>query len=180
MKKIIATKIAFAAALLSLSAGSVAEHGRHYDYARVTRVEPIYESVSRKVPHQECWVETVRYDRDSGRPRSATGTILGGIIGAAVGNELGHHKRNKQVGAVAGAILGASIGRDVTNRRHPQQTVSEYRDVERCETRYRYESEERLVGYDVSYRYAGGEYHTTMDRHPGKRIKVAVSVQPAY
>lgn len=190
MKNTIAPKAVAAMVLLAISSGSLAEHGRqsdrrytdrHYDYARVTHVKPVYESYSRKVPHEECWVETVRYDRDSRQHRSATGTILGGIIGAAVGNKLGHKKRNKQVGAVAGAILGASIGRDVSRRRQGGgQSVSEYRDVERCETRYSHETEERLVGYHVTYRYGGNDYRTTTDEHPGKRLKVAVSVEPVY
>ncbi|MEX1032259.1 MAG: glycine zipper 2TM domain-containing protein [Cellvibrionaceae bacterium] len=173
-------KLITALVLLAVSSTALADRNRHVDYARVTDARPIYESYTRKVPYEECHVETVRYDRDSGAYRSATGTILGGVIGAAVGNKLGHKKRNKQVGAVAGAVLGASIGRDISHRNNEHHTVSEYRDVERCTTRYRHESEQRLVGYDVSYRYHGSEYRTTMDRHPGDRIKVAVSVDPVY
>lgn len=174
MKKTIA-----AITLLALTSGAMADRNHRVDYAKVTDVRPIYESYTRKTPHQECWVETVRYDQDRG-DRSATGTILGGIIGAAVGNELGHKKRNKQVGAVAGAVLGASIGRDISRRHETRATESRYREVERCETRYSHRTEQRVVGYDVSYRYRGDEYRTTLDQHPGKRIKVAVSVEPVY
>jgi uncharacterized protein YcfJ len=164
--------------LLTVCSTGWAERNRHFDYAEVKHVQPLYETHTRKVPRQECWVETVHYEREAPR-RSATPTIVGGIVGAAVGNRLGHSKRNKQVGAVAGAVLGASIGRDIGNRRD-HHSVTEVRDVERCATRYHYEKEERIVGYDVTYKYRGDRYHTTMDHHPGKRIKVAVSVHPVH
>lgn len=168
-----------AAVLLAISSTAWAEPNRHFDYAEVKHVQPIYESYTRKIPREECWVETVHYERETPH-RSATPTIVGGIVGAAVGNRLGHSKRNKQVGAVAGAVLGASIGHDISRRRGDRHTVTEVRDVERCETRYQHKTEKRIVGYDVTYKYRGDRYYTTMDHHPGKRIKVAVSVRPMH
>lgn len=175
MKKIIAT-----ITLLAITTSAFADRNRHVDYAKVTDVRPIHESYTRKLPHEECWVETVSYERESRGSGSATGTILGGVIGAAVGNKLGHKKRNKQVGALAGAVLGASVGRDISRRGGDHDRGRTYRDVERCETRYSTKTEQRLIGYDVGYRYRGGNYRTTMDQHPGKRIKVAVSVKPVH
>ncbi|MCZ0945124.1 MAG: glycine zipper 2TM domain-containing protein [Gammaproteobacteria bacterium] len=52
-----------------------------------------------------------------GAYRSSTPTLLGAIVGGALGNELGHKKRNKQIGAVVGALLGGSIGRDLAEQR---------------------------------------------------------------
>ncbi|MCW8195309.1 glycine zipper 2TM domain-containing protein [Proteobacteria bacterium 005FR1] len=174
MKTIVLTGI-----LLAVTSTALAGHERHYDYGEVKHVEPIYETHTRKVPREQCWVETVHYEREAPN-RSATPTIVGGIIGAAVGNRVGHSKRNKQVGAVAGAVLGASIGHDIGRRRADRHSVTEMRDVERCETRYHYQTEERIVGYDVTYKYRGERFHTTMDHHPGKRIKLAVSVHPVH
>lgn len=164
--------------LIACSHSVLGDDKRHYDYARVTEVRPIYESVERRVPEQDCWVETVAERRPA--YRSATGTILGGVVGAAVGNRLGHSKRNRQVGAVAGAVLGASIGRDISHRHSARHEAVAYRDVERCETRYRHVTDRRLIAYDVAYRYRGEIYHTTMDEHPGDRIRVAVSVHPVH
>lgn len=173
-------KITITALVLATFAGQASAHHNNsrFDYAKVSSVEPIYKTVTHRVPEQQCWTEIVRYDADG--YRSNTGTILGGIIGAAVGNNLGHSTRNKQVGAVAGAILGASIGSDISHRNQRNEIVTEYKDVERCETRYVTEHEERLVGYDVTYQYHGQTYLTRTNNHPGKRIKVAVSVRPAY
>jgi uncharacterized protein YcfJ len=45
-----------------------------------------------------------------------------------------------------------------------------------CETRTEYQTDERVVGYDVEYEYHGRIYHTRTDSHPGRRIRVAVDV----
>ena len=54
-----------------------------------------------------------------------------------------------------------------------------YRDEQRCKTYYDVETEERLTGYEVSYRFSGREYQTITDQHPGKKLRVRVGVEPA-
>jgi uncharacterized protein YcfJ len=137
--------------------------GHYYDYARVRSVSPIYETIEHRVPRQSNY----RHSNDR-HQRSATPAILGTIIGAAIGNQLGHHKSNKRVGAVAGGILGASIGSDIGNKHRYQNRPTQY-DIE---------YEERIVGYDVSYRYRGNTYHTTTREHPGKKIKLRLQFEP--
>ncbi len=137
--------------------------GQFYDYAKVESVTPIVETVEHRIPRQ-CR----HYSNANDHHRSATPMILGGIIGAALGNELGHRKSNKRVGAVAGGILGASIGSDI-NRRQPSH---------RCETQYDIEYEQQVVAYDVSYRYRGQTFHTQTQQHPGKRIQLKLHVEP--
>ena len=51
--------------------------------------------------------------------------------------------------------------------------------MERCETRYTTREEREPDGYRVTYRYAGREYTTRTEQHPGKRIRVRVEVTPA-
>jgi uncharacterized protein YcfJ len=149
----------------------------HYEYGRVIKAKPIYETRVTSTPRQSCWQEQVTTHRQSGS-NSSTGTIVGGIIGAAVGHELGHKKRNKQIGAVAGAVLGSSIGYDLTRGKRHSRPVHSTR--ERCETVYDEHSDRVVVGYRVKYRYNGQIYRTRMDRHPGDRIKLKVSVTPVY
>ncbi len=165
------------------------------DFAKVTQVEPVFETIEHRVPREECWNEQVAYTPEPDyyhpphRDRSATPVILGALIGGALGNELGHHKRNKQVGAVAGAILGGSIGADIRRQQHREVYRQHrddagydvaYRTEKRCKTYYDIETEQRVTGYDVSYRYQGHDYSTWMARDPGKRLRVQVAVQPAH
>ncbi len=149
---------------------------RHVDYAKVIDVDPIYKTIKHQVPQQSCWTETRYQPVDD--YRSHTPTILGTLIGGAIGNEVGHSKTNKKVGAVVGGVLGATIARDWSHKRQPHQSRSRAVNEEVCETNYHTETEEKIVGYKVRYRYKGEHYRTRMDHHPGKRIKVAVQVSP--
>ena len=151
-------------------------HAPRYDYARVTQVEPITRVVQVSQPRQECWEEEVVH-RDEGRGRSGAGTVLGGLIGGAVGSRFGGGD-GKVAAAVAGSVLGAAIGNSYERRhaREPREYVS---TETRCRTIDDYYTEERTIGYRVHYRYHGEDYVTRMDRDPGRRIRVRVSVSPA-
>lgn len=173
--------VVFTAILIGVfSATAFAGPYRHTDYARVVAVEPIYRTVERTVPQQECWVETVREEVPVYTASSATGTIVGGIVGGAIGHVVGHGGSNKKLGAAVGTVLGMSVGNDLSRNRHGGgYTEISYRDVERCEVRHAVQTERRLLGYDVTYQYQNQRYTTRMGRHPGKRIRVAVDVSPA-
>lgn len=170
--------VAIALSLVNAKAFSGQE--RFIDVARVTNVTPVYRTVTRNVPERECWVEEVREEVPHRRHNSATSTIVGGIIGGAIGNAVGAGSENKKVGAVVGSLLGASVGNDIArhHRNHHRGSEVRYRDVERCEVRQRVESERKLIGYNVDYRYRGQHYTTQMDHDPGKEIRVAVDVSP--
>ena len=88
-----------AATLLVFPASALA--GTEYDWAPVTGVTPVYETVTLVEPYEQCRNERVAYSNGRG---SATPPILGAIIGGALGNAVGHKKRNKQVGVVVGAL----------------------------------------------------------------------------
>jgi len=45
---------------------------------------------------------------------------------------------------------------------------------ERCEIHRSWRTEQRLVAWDVAYRYRGAVYHAQMQERPGKRIRIAV------
>jgi uncharacterized protein YcfJ len=104
-----------------------------------------------------------------------TPIILGSIIGAALGNELGHHRSNKRVGAVAGSILGAAIGSDKSLH---SPSRNGYHHENQCTTHYDSEFEEQVVGYDVEYSYRGKTYYTQTQEHPGKRLQLKLRMAP--
>ena len=161
-----------AAGLLLLPASGLA--GAEYDWAAVTGVSPVYETVTVIEPYEECRNERVAYVNGRG---SATPPILGAIIGGALGNAVGHKKRNKQVGTVVGALLGGSIGADIARSNRTHRPVS-HRTHRRCEVVEQARQEERLTGYDVTYEYGGTTYRTRMRQHPGDSLRVRVRVTP--
>jgi len=46
---------------------------------------------------------------------------------------------------------------------------------EHCRTETNYRSINRVLGYDVTYRYGGREYHAQLDHDPGERMRVRVN-----
>jgi len=134
------------------------------EYARVVSSRPIYRTVAVEVPVDSCRVETVAYSERQRGGDSFRGTVVGGLIGAAIGHEVG---RNGHATA-AGGLIGAAIGNDVAGG--GSRRVTHYEDREVCNTRYRTEYERQLIGYDVTYRYDDRIYHTETRHHPGARI----------
>jgi uncharacterized protein YcfJ len=159
-----------------------------YDYARVVDVQPLVTRVRVSTPQRECWDETRVDNRGYGNggygnsplPRSAAGgAVLGGIVGAVIGHQIGHGHQRDAATAV-GAVVGAAVGSQQAQRRAayasaPPQSYT----VQRCETRYRDEWQERTDGYRVTYVYHGRRQVTEMPNRPGDRIRVRVDVSPA-
>ena len=162
--------------LLAFCPGLSAWAGGQITEVPVISSYPVYQTVVREVPREQCHIEQVAR-RHSGH-KSATPAIVGTIIGGALGNAVGSKKKNKQVGAVVGGVLGYSIGRDVGRRGAERQGAYGYEDREVCSTIYERVEEERLNGYDVSYAYAGETYKTRMASDPGDTIRVRVQVRP--
>lgn len=150
-----------------LLAGAGARAGESFEYAEVVESRPVYRLVEVSRPVERCWTERV----DAGR-RSDTPLILSAIIGGAVGNAVGNNKSNKRVGAALGAVLGHSIGRDIV------RGAGGFRTVERCGTVDEPGTEERLIGWQVTYLYNGEEHSVRMPRDPGETVRLRVSVQP--
>jgi uncharacterized protein YcfJ len=142
-------------------------HHKHYvvehtEYARVVSSRPIYRTVAVEVPMDSCQVQTVAYSERQGG-NSLQGAIVGGVIGAAIGHEVGRSGH----ATAAGGVIGAAIGNEVGSG---SRQVTRYEDREVCSTRYRTEYERQLVGYDVAYHYDDRMYYTETRHHPGARI----------
>lgn len=174
--------VAACAAFGTASAQYRGGHAPDYDYAEVVRVDPIIDVVNRPVARDECWEEPVTYRepvRYHGGSRDRTPALLAGIVGGVIGNQFGSGS-GRDAATAAGAVLGYSMARD-SQRRHGGYYTggTEYRTYEqRCTTRTDYYRDERVSGYDVTYRYNGRIYNTVTDYHPGDRIRVEVNVSP--
>ena len=160
----LSTTFAFASTAQARNAG--------YDYAKVTRVTPIVETYEVATPRDECWQEPVEHRVE--RP-SPAGAIIGGIIGGVVGSRFGRGD-GRHAAIIGGTIAGAGIGQTLGRHGEERYTTTE----QRCRTETSYHTEQRTIGYRVHYRYHGRDYETRMDRAPGARIRVRVSVEPVY
>ena len=145
--------------------------GVSYAYADVLRSDPVYERVRVSAPREECYDERVTH-RD-GRGNNAGGTILGAIVGGALGNQVGKGDGRKAA-TIAGAVAGGAIGNSVAKR--------DDRGYESTETRCHVvdsgRDERRIVAYDIDYRFRGEVYSARLNYDPGDRLRVRVEVTP--
>ena len=156
-----------------LSAPVLAGDSIYYDHAKVIDARPVYEVVRISTPDRRCR-EVYAERRDA--PRSYTSVVTGGIIGGVIGNQVVHGKY-RDWGTVAGALLGGTLGNDYYHRNQAPATTGH--PELRCRDIERVREERELAGYEVTYRYQGRDYVTMMDHDPGRRVRVAVSVDVA-
>lgn len=149
-------------------------HGDGYagNYARVVSVEPVYRYVREPARDHSC----TEYDRSGASYNSHTATVLGAVIGGALGHRIGDSHGDPKVAAVAGGLLGASVGRDIDQRASYARGL---RVQGPCTVSSHIESRRELVEYKVAYRYNGQIHYASMDYDPGEWVKLDVSYSPA-
>ena len=124
------------------------------DYARVTEVTPILQSVDPPIGYERC--------RDHGR---------------ADRWEVDHlvdHESPLQY--EDDARVANSIGDDIRNQQRRRRMARQ----RQCNKPREQPSQRRVVGYNVRYRYGGETYLKRMKHEPGRRIRVRVELQPVY
>lgn len=97
------------------------------------------------------------------RSRRLDGAIAGGAIGNAVGDGSG-----RALATMIGILGGAMVGERVEG---PGQTAIQHQTT--CSTQTVYEN--RLVGYNVVYEYAGKQYTVQLPQDPGPTIPLNIS-----
>jgi uncharacterized protein YcfJ len=156
--------------------------GGVYDYAKVVDVQPLTTRVRVSTPQRECWdekrTEPGGYAPGPHGPQVAGSTLLGAAIGAVIGHQIGDGQGRK-VATAGGAVIGAAIGHQQGMRRVGEVSAPQPYTVQRCETRYHDEYQERIDGYRVTYLYHGRRQVTELPYRPGDRIRVRVDVSPA-
>lgn len=119
------------------------------------------------VSRQVCRTEQVSVPAE----RSGAGAVVGGVAGGLLGHTVGEGS-GKIAATAVGAIAGAIVGDRVANR--DADGYYETRNVQRCSNVT--EMENRVVGYNVTYEYAGKQYSTRMARDPGSHVQLRISV----
>lgn len=143
----------------------------------VVDVRPMIEIVEVSTPREVCRDERVEHYVDDGPRGPKTSTIVGTVVGAAIGNNIVEGK-DRESARIAGALLGGAIGRNIGHRNaHKRKVVSYER---RCEIEHVSHEEERISGYRVSYRYDGRTFVTRTRTDPGDTLRLRVSVAPIH
>ncbi len=129
--------------------------------ARVLSSIPVIQQVA--VPRQVCTTQQVMVEQ----PKSGAGAALGAIAGGAVGNQIGRAE-GRALATIAGVVGGAMLGNHIEGQ--PQGRLQ---DQTTCSTQTVYEN--RTVGYDVTYEYAGRQYKVQAPQDPGPYLRVQVT-----
>lgn len=110
-------------------------------------------------------------------------SVLGGIAGAVLGSRIGDGS-GQVIGTAVGTVVGSAAGGRIYDHRRAREVTVTVCDPEPYRDGYggyagregeRYER--TVTAYDVTYEYAGREYVTRTDHHPGDRIRVRVDVR---
>ena len=141
------------------------------DKAQVLNVEEVLKTRVYQTPYEECWTEEVPvYSQQTND--SYTDEIFGGILGGVIGNQLGDGRGNKAM-TVAGTLLGASIAND--SKSASGNKVVSYKQIQRCETRYKQERRESVDYYIVKAEYNDKEFTFKSNARPGATVSVSIS-----
>ena len=140
----------------------------HYAWADVLRVDPVYDVVQSSYPQQRCYQQQV-VERSGG---STAGTLLGAVIGGALGHQVGQGRGNTAA-TIGGAVVGGLVGNNASSgNRVVDQTQCE-------QVGERVSEQRRIAGYNVEYRYHGDVYVSRLNYDPGDRLRIRVSINPA-
>ena len=115
------------------------------------------------VPRQICTQDNVVVQGG----KTGAGAAIGAVAGGAVGNQIGHGS-GKAAATVLGIFGGAILGDRIEGA-----PAAQTQTVQNCRTETTYEN--RVVGYNVTYEYAGKQYMVQLPRDPGPTIAVNVT-----
>ncbi len=154
-------------AMVVLAAGGVTAYKSLTEpkQAQVLAVKEAMQTVS--TPQEKCEQVVVQHQAPVQDEKRIAGTVLGGVAGGLLGSQIGGGS-GKKVATVLGAAGGAYAGNQV--QKGMQQRDTDSTTERRCKTVN--VRSEKLVGYDVTYRYEGKEDTVRMSYNPGTQIPV--------
>ena len=122
---------------------------------------PVYQQVA--VPRQVCTQTQVSVPGQT----SGAGALMGAVAGGAIGNAVGKGEGRAlatMIGVIGGALAGDKVEGPQAAQTQTQQT---------CTTQQVYEN--RLMGYNVVYEFAGKQYTVQLPKDPGPTIKLQIT-----
>ena len=132
-------------------------------YAQVVSATPIKEMV--KTPRQECRNVTVTHRRPVQDENRLAGSVLGAVADGVIGHQFGGG-HGRSVATVIGALGGGYAGNQVQGAMQDNDTWTSTQ--QRCNTVY--DKNEKMLGYDVTYKIGDQQGKIRMDHDPGSQI----------
>jgi uncharacterized protein YcfJ len=142
--------------------GLIAFAASAQEVGQVISSVPVIQQVA--VPRQVCNPQPVAVEQ----PTSGGGAVIGAIVGGLVGNQFGHG-----TGRAAATAVGMMGGAMVGNTAEAQGQQRQVQNMPQCTTQTYYEN--RTVGYNVTYEYAGKQYQAQLPYDPGPTIRLQVT-----
>ncbi len=131
------------------------------EFGRVLSSTAVIQQVG--VPRQVCTTDQVTVQPSKSGAGAAMGAIAGGALGNAVGDGSG-----RTIATILGFVGGAMLGDRIEGA-----PAAQTQNVQRCSTQTFYEN--RTVGYNVIYEYAGRQYTVQLPNDPGPTIRLQVT-----
>jgi len=144
------------------------------ELATVIKIQTNWEQVQVPATRQKCIIQEVPIYGSTQGQASTGDTVLGAVIGGALGNQVGGGS-GKDIATVLGAIVGA----DVANKRAGQRRqIIGYESQRQCSDVLFYEDQERVKNYTIWYDWNGiqGSSYTYNKYNVGDRIPVSISI----
>jgi uncharacterized protein YcfJ len=144
------------------------------EYARITQIEPRYQTTYQNVPRTQCQdVEVPIYGTVQGGGASG-GDVLAGMI---IGGLLGKGVTGKDDGAAAGAVLGGVIAADKGNQ--TRQVITGYTTERQCSEVMVRQEVNQIKDYRITFEWNGvyGSAYTYNNYSVGQRIPVEVNLR---
>jgi uncharacterized protein YcfJ len=116
------------------------------------------------VPQQQCTDQQVVVQQ----PTSGAGAVMGALVGGAVGHSLGGGF-GQATATGLGMVAGSVIGDQAEASNSPTTTVP----TRTCQTVM--QTQNQVVGYDVTYEYNGKRYSARLAQDPGPQIALNIS-----
>jgi len=144
------------------------------EYARITKIEPRYQTSYQNVPTTQCQdVEVPIYGTVQGGGASG-GDVLAGMI---IGGLLGKGVTGKDDGAAAGAVLGGVIAADKGNQN--RRVITGYKTERQCSEVMVRQEVNQIKDYRITFEWNGvyGSAYTYNNYSIGQRIPVEVNLR---
>ena len=139
---------------------AIASLAQAQEVGQVISRTAVYQQVA--VPRQTCSQTPVAVQN----PTSGAGAMMGAIAGGAVGSQIGGGT-GQALATMAGIVGGSIMGDRIENPGTQVQNQTS------CTTQNFMEN--RLVGYNVVYEYAGKQHSVQLPQDPGPTIQLQVT-----